>query len=75
MYSPVLGRFLSADTIVPSPGNPQDLNRYSYSRNNPLRYRDPSGHVPIDVLLDAIFIGADLGFLAVDAIDIRLYRK
>jgi RHS repeat-associated protein len=29
-YSPVLGRFLSADTIVPSPGNPQSLNRYSY---------------------------------------------
>jgi len=27
--SPVLGRFLSANTIVPSPGNPQSLNRYS----------------------------------------------
>jgi RHS repeat-associated protein len=44
-YSPKLGRFLSADSIVPNPSNPQDLNRFSYVRNNPLRYIDPSGHV------------------------------
>jgi RHS repeat-associated protein len=42
--SPVLGRFVSADTIVPEPGNPQDLNRYTYARNNPIRYTDSSGH-------------------------------
>ena len=44
-YDPFLGRFISADTIVPNPGNPQDLNRYSYVRNSPLVYIDPSGHV------------------------------
>jgi len=44
-YSPKLGRFLSADTITPNVANPQDLNRYSYVRNNPLRYIDPSGHM------------------------------
>jgi RHS repeat-associated protein len=43
-YDPVLGRFVSADTIVPNPGNPQALNRYAYVNNNPLRYTDPSGH-------------------------------
>ena len=43
-YDPVIGRFISADTIVPQPGNPQSLNRYSYAANNPLRYVDPSGH-------------------------------
>ncbi|MDH7475811.1 MAG: RHS repeat-associated core domain-containing protein, partial [Anaerolineae bacterium] len=43
-YSPWLGRFVQADTVVPEPGNPQDLNRYAYVRNNPLRYTDPSGH-------------------------------
>jgi len=43
-YSPVLGRFLSADTIVPSPGDPQALNRYAYVYNNPLKYTDPTGH-------------------------------
>jgi len=29
---------------VPSPGDPQNLNRYAYVRNNPLKYTDPSGH-------------------------------
>ena len=87
-YDPALGRFLSADSIVPNtshrsltvdfhetgfamslagennqvfwfqmsgrqrqqatppwgPGNPQELNRYSYVNNNPLKYSDPSGH-------------------------------
>jgi len=43
-YSPKLGQFLSADTIVPSPANPQAFNRYSYALGNPLRYIDPSGH-------------------------------
>jgi len=39
-----LGRFISADTLVPNPGNPQALNRYAYVTNNPLKYTDPSGH-------------------------------
>jgi RHS repeat-associated protein len=47
-YSPKLGRFLSADTIVPSYTNPQNLNRFSYVTNNPLRYTDPTGHMMSD---------------------------
>jgi RHS repeat-associated protein len=43
-YDPSLGRFLQADTIVPSPANPQTLNRYTYTRNNPIKYNDPTGH-------------------------------
>ena len=43
-YDPVLGRFISADTIVPGAGNSQALNRYAYTLNSPLRNRDPSGH-------------------------------
>ena len=43
-YDAALGRFISADTVVPNPGNPQDLNRYAYAANNPLRYVDPTGH-------------------------------
>jgi RHS repeat-associated protein len=44
VYDPVLGRFLSPDPIVQAPFDTQGLNRYAYVRNNPLRYRDPSGY-------------------------------
>ncbi len=47
-YSPKLGRFLSADSIVPGYANPQNLNRFSYVTNNPLRYTDPTGHMEED---------------------------
>jgi len=47
-YSPSLGKFVSADTIVPDAGNPQAFNRYSYSLNNPLKYIDPSGHCAVE---------------------------
>jgi hypothetical protein len=43
-YSPYLNRWIQPDTIVPDPTNPQDLNRYSYARNNPVKYVDPTGH-------------------------------
>ena len=43
-YAPGLGRFISADTIVPDPTNPQSLNRYTYVLNSPLKFIDPSGH-------------------------------
>ena len=43
-YDAPQGRFITPDTIVQSPGDPQSLNRYSYCRNNPLLYTDPSGH-------------------------------
>jgi RHS repeat-associated protein len=45
-FSSSLGRFISADSIVPGARNPQNLNRYVYVYNNPLRYTDPSGHDP-----------------------------
>jgi RHS repeat-associated protein len=47
-YSPYLNHFTQPDSIVPDPYHPQDWDRYSYARNNPLKYTDPSGHVPVD---------------------------
>jgi RHS repeat-associated protein len=44
LYDPLIGRFISPDSIVPNIYNPQYLNRYSYCLNNPLIYVDPSGH-------------------------------
>ncbi|MEM8535960.1 MAG: RHS repeat-associated core domain-containing protein, partial [Chloroflexota bacterium] len=43
-YDPRLGRFLSPDILVPDPANPQDWNRYTYVRNNPMNATDPTGH-------------------------------
>ena len=51
MYWPAAGRFVSADTIVPGPGNPQSVNRYSYVRNSPLMRIDPDGHLDIIALI------------------------
>jgi RHS repeat-associated protein len=58
-YDSSLGRFIQADTIVPQPGNPQSLNRYSYVLNNALRYTDPTGMFSEDELLNKykVFIG------------------
>ena len=59
-YDPVLGRFLSPDTYVQNPVDPQTLNRYAYARNNPILYTDPSGHW-IFVVIGAIIGGVSAG--------------
>lgn len=43
IYDALIGKFLSADPFVQSPGNLQSYNRYSYVANNPLSFTDPSG--------------------------------
>jgi len=42
---------------VPEPGNPQELNRYSYCRNAALRFRDPSGRFSEEELTQWGFTG------------------
>jgi RHS repeat-associated protein len=49
-YDSSVGRFNSADSIVPGGfGDPQSLGRYNYVKNNPANQVDPSGHVSIPV--------------------------
>jgi len=43
-YDPVIGRFVSADIYIPYPLDSQSFNRYTYVRNNPIIYNDPTGH-------------------------------
>ncbi|MHC9510882.1 RHS repeat domain-containing protein [Kangiella sp. M94] len=43
-YDYNLGRFLSVDPFIQSPGNSQSMNPYSYIMNNPLAGTDPSGY-------------------------------
>jgi RHS repeat-associated protein len=50
-YASSMGRFLSPDPLWIKPDrllNPQKLNLYAYTVNNPLRYTDPTG---MDVVL------------------------
>lgn len=56
-YLPGLGRFLSADTIVPDLGNPQSYNRYSYVYNNPLIHIDPDGHIAFIIAIPLLVAG------------------
>jgi RHS repeat-associated protein len=45
-YDPVTAHFAQADSIIPQPGNSADWNRYAYVLYNPMRYIDPTGHIP-----------------------------
>jgi len=49
-YDSALSRFSQPDSLIPQPSNPLEWDRYAFVRNNPLRYNDPSGHDPFDVI-------------------------
>ncbi len=51
-YNPTTGQFLQMDNLIGNPYNSQDLNKYSYARNNPYKYIDPNGEwiSPLDIL-------------------------
>jgi len=66
-YDPLTGRFLSADPAQPQWSDPQDLNRYSYARNNPLKYIDPSGHGWFKKFFHKFFKAAVAAVIAVGA--------
>jgi len=58
LYDPVIGRFFSPDKYVANSSFSQDFNRYSYARNNPLKYSDPSGENLWDVISTVLFFPA-----------------
>jgi hypothetical protein len=55
LYDPVLGRMLSPDNEIHPEAGLNGYNRYSYALNNPLKFTDPDGNIPI---IAAIIIGA-----------------
>ncbi|MCX6280638.1 MAG: FG-GAP-like repeat-containing protein [Bacteroidetes bacterium] len=61
VYDPVIGRFLSSDNFVQDVYS-QNLNRYSYCSNNPLKFYDPGGEW-YNLLIGAI-IGGFSGYIA-----------
>ncbi len=58
-YDPALGRFTQPDTIL------DGLNRYTYTRNNPLNATDPTGHCTTfdTTTRECIFQGSDWRFV------------
>ena len=70
VYDPTLGRFLSADPNVQAPDDTQSFNRYSYVKNNPLSYTDPSGF-----FFKKIFKKIASFFKKVFKFHIKLYKK
>ena len=49
LYNPFAGRFLSPDPIFVTEGGPQVFNNFAYCNNNPCRYIDPDGEMPLAV--------------------------
>jgi RHS repeat-associated protein len=72
-HDPAVGRFLQPDTIVPQPGDPQSLNRYSYVLNNPVRYIDSSGHCgPLTPVCLGLLLGGMALLLQGDSPDLNV---
>ena len=60
IYDPFTKMFLQPDNIIQDNTKPDNYNRYGYCLNNPLKYTDPSGNVPIAPVFLAIIIGASV---------------
>lgn len=74
LYEPLLGRMLSPDNNIQDPTSSQNLNRYSYVINNPLKYNDPSGEA-ISFATMAIIAGATTGAVSAAGSYIGYYAQ
>jgi RHS repeat-associated protein len=63
-YNASIGRFLSLDKADDTDiFEPQSWNKYTYARNNPLKYNDPDGNI-IETAWDVVNVGMDVVSLA-----------
>jgi RHS repeat-associated protein len=58
-YDPAIGRFMAVDPVGVTAENFHSFNRYAYANNNPYRYVDPDGNLPI--LVPILFVIAGEG--------------
>jgi RHS repeat-associated protein len=50
-YDPAVGRFMGVDPVGFQEVNLNSFNRYAYGNNNPVKYVDPDGNLPILLLI------------------------
>jgi RHS repeat-associated protein len=50
-YNPKLGRFMGMDPVEAQAENLHSFNRYAYANNNPYKFVDPDGNVPIPLII------------------------
>ncbi len=66
-YDSETARFLTEDTYRGEKNDPLSLNLYTYCKNNPLKYTDPTGHEAFTIIVGGVlfkvFLGA--GFSAI----------
>ena len=61
-YDPMVGRFLGIDPAGVDPANLHSFNRYAYANNNPYKYVDPDGRLPVL----AVFVVKELVSIAIE---------
>ena len=54
-YDPAVGRFMGIDPVDFQDGNLHSFNRYAYGNNNPIRYLDPDGRLPLPAVGAIVF--------------------
>jgi RHS repeat-associated protein len=55
-YDPVVGRFMGVDPVGFMENNLHSFNRYAYGNNNPSRYLDPDGNLPVLIPIAAAYV-------------------
>jgi RHS repeat-associated protein len=79
LYDPIAARMMNADPFIANPNSAQDYNRYSYVRNNPLKYQDPTGFMGVGMQRTYHYRIVDFaainGKLATDSHDAILQMK
>ena len=63
-YDPTIGRFTSVDPVGANQADPTSINRYLYTRDNPVTRTDPSGRTDLAEALTTIAIIGVLGNIA-----------
>ncbi|MBP5631787.1 MAG: RHS repeat-associated core domain-containing protein [Clostridia bacterium] len=67
-YDPEINRFMSADLVIGSNYSVIGYNMYIYCSNNPVNFVDPSGNIPIGLIIAALFLFTPVGGTALQII-------